>query len=108
MKLLISILLLSSSFAYANVSETGKVTRVLFEGTAFASVWLDGTDATTDCPGGARWSVPSSDALFDAKVSLLMTAIAQGRTIRLLHATSWGCSGPLGDANRIYSIDISL
>ena len=104
--ILVLILALMSNAVFANASETGKINRFMMESNSIISVWLDGTDDISDCAGGARWSLHSTDDLYQAKLSLLLTAYSTQAAITLFHAAGWTCGGPQSNANRIYSIDV--
>jgi len=92
------------SIAFADVDETGKITQIIVEGDSIVSVFLSGTDVVSECTGGARWTVDSSDSLFKEKVSILLTAASAGKTVHLHHLYGWGCGG--WDSNKIYYVDV--
>jgi hypothetical protein len=107
LKLILTITLVFLSNAVsANAVEAGKINRFMMESNSIISVWLDGTDDITDCAGGARWSLHTDDTLYNAKLSLLLTAYTTDKVVKLFHTPGWTCGGPLGNANRIYSIDV--
>ena len=79
--------------AWANSEETGHITRLLVEGssTIYVSVWIDGTDNTSECSGGARWTIQDDQNGFREKLSMLMLAYAKNEQVRLYYASSSGC-----------------
>ena len=102
MKILtVFILVLSTSFLYAAVDESGRITRIIVEGNQWVSVWLDGVDITSDCSGGGRWTVNHSDVLFKEKLSMLISAATAQKRVRL-HGLE--CGGWHG--NKIYFIEV--
>ena len=102
-------LLLFASTATSNevdrVFETGKIVRIVPGGDHFVSIWLDGTDETTFCSGGARWTInKSNDAQSEEKFSLILAAATTGQTVTFMHLVSAGCSN--WDSNRLYYVDV--
>lgn len=102
---LVCLFILLSSPARADVDETGQITKIIVEGSNIVSVWLSGTDATTECASGGRWTVSSSDLLFREKVSALLAAASSGKNVHLHQTTSWGCGA--WNSNKIYYVDVS-
>ena len=92
-----------SASVVADGTETGKVTNIIVEGTNIISITLDGTDHTTDCAGGGRWTISSSDALFKEKYSAILAAASSGKTITLFHLGGWGCGN--WDSNKVYYVN---
>lgn len=74
--------------------QTGKVTSVAMAGDRVL-FWMDGTRTGTrpSCDCCTRWEINVSDANGQAKMSLIMTAYAQGKTI-LLAGTGTCVAGP--------------
>ena len=90
----------------ADVDESGKITKIIVEGNSHVSVWLDGVDVTTECVGGGRWTLNSSnDLLFKEKVSTLLAAASAGKNVLLRHISSWGCGA--WNSNTIYLIQVT-
>lgn len=83
--LIFNILFFSNSALAGLASEEGKITSLSISGGGWVSIYLDGTDSTTVCSGGARWTMHSSDPLFDVKYSTVLAAAASGKTITLRH-----------------------
>lgn len=98
----ILMMLIIPSLAHAHVTETGKITQIITEGSNNVSVWLDGTDDTSLCSGGSRWTVDDTDPLFKEKYSLLLVAVATGRTIKLEHLDTMACGN--WSSNKIYFV----
>lgn len=107
---LVPVLVLCGLFmtvAFANGTETGKVTRIVVESDYVVSIWLDGTNYTAECSGGSRWTINrNQDALFDAKYAAILAAASSGKAIVLHHTTNWGC-GPWV-SNRVYYVSVSF
>ena len=102
-------LLLFTSTAMSNevdrIYEVGKIVRIVPGGDHFVSIWLDGTDDTTFCSGGARWTINKpSDEQSEEKYSLILAAATTGQTVRFMHLESTGCSNWV--SNRIYHVDV--
>ena len=94
-----------SQYVFASVDETGKIIRLIVEGNAIVSVWLNGTDVNTECSGGSRWTLQNSnDGLFKEKLAMLLAAAASGEAVHLHHLTAWGCGN--WNSNRIYYVDV--
>lgn len=104
LRILLYLLFLISNAASADVDETGKITRMIIEGNSMVSVWLDGPDVTNECDNGSRWTLSSSDLLFKEKLSLLLSASSQNKSVHLHHLTPWGCGN--WSSNKIYYIDV--
>lgn len=102
---LLALLVISIS-AKAHVVEAGKVTRILPEGSSVISIWLDGTDNSTLCSGGSRWTLSTSDPLYKDKYSLILMAAAQGKAVRFLHVEGSACGPFIGNA--IHYVDVSF
>ncbi len=64
------------------------------------SVWIDGTDQKTERSAGSRWTLSSSDSLFNVEYSVILAAASAGKSIRLRRLTSGGCGN--WDSNMIY------
>lgn len=104
-KILFIFLLLSlTNSVFADVDQTGKITRIIVETQNIVSVWLDGASNTTECTGGTRWTITSDDLLFKEKLSILIAAASSGKTVHLHHVTSYGCGN--WNSNRIYYADV--
>jgi len=101
----IVVVVLLTSNSYADVDETGTITRIIVEGSSIVSVWLSGIDITSECSGGTRWTIQNSDPMFKEKVSALLSAAAAGNTVHLFHLTSFGCGN--WDSNKIYYVDVT-
>lgn len=97
-------LILVSTNAFANVYETGKITRMVAEGESFVSVWLDGSDDISECTGGERWTLETSDPLHKEKYAALLSAAAAGKVIKLIHLSGSDCGQ--WASNKIYLISI--
>ena len=91
------------SYAFAHATESGKIERIIPEGGYVISIFLDGSDNASLCSGGSRWTLELTDKLYKEKYSLLLTAMAQGKSVTLLHHKDLGC-GPF-NSNKIYYID---
>ena len=84
---------------------TGKIARIVTEGTNFISVWLDGDGDNSVCAGGARWTIQvAGDELHEEKYSLLLAAATTGRTVKLMHLFNQGCGN--WNTHRIYYVDV--
>ena len=87
------------------IFETGKIVRIVPAGEQFISIWLDGTDETSFCSGGARWTInKQNDELSEEKYSLILAAATTGQTVTFMHLVSRGCSN--WDSNRLYYVDV--
>ena len=89
-------------FAQADVSETGRVTTIIVEGSNLISINLSGVDATSECSGGSRWTISRTDDLFKEKYAAILSAAATGQEVTLVHVSGFGC----GDfaSNRVYYV----
>ena len=99
------IFICTSSMVFADANETGKITRLITEGHTTVSVWLDGEDDNSDCPGGSRWTITSDDLLMKEKYSMLLSAATTGKIVHLHGLASWGCGN--WDSNKIHYVDIT-
>ena len=93
---------LTGGFAFADAEEVGTVSRLQVEGSTLVMVWLNGKDDLSECSAGTFWTIHVSDALIKEKLSMLLTAEATNRQIKLRHLSSWGCG--TWESNKIYSI----
>ena len=92
-----------STLAWSHAYETGRITRIIAEGSNVVSVFLDGSDNTSYCSKGWRWTLYTTDAMFESKYSLLLAMAAQNKPIKLMHHSTSSCGG--WESNRIYYID---
>ena len=91
-----------SAVSNAAVSETGVITKLTVETGGIVSVWVDGNDDLSECPGGSRWTIQSSDALFNEKLALLIASASQKKAVNLYHTTGCGT----WDSNNIYYVSV--
>ena len=104
--LLMSLFILVSTAAKADVDETGQITRLIITGNYRVTVWLSGADVTTECSAGNTWNMSkANDMLFDEKLSMMLAAASLGQTVHLHHISSDGCG--FADGNKINYVDIS-
>lgn len=96
---------LAAGAAHADATETGRVTTIIVEGSDLISINLSGADVTTECSGGARWTINRSDDLFKEKYAAILSAAATGQEITLVHLSGSGC----GDfsSNKIYYVQMN-
>ena len=104
------LLLLIPAFSFANSSETGKITKLITQGGTIGatviSVWLNGTDDTTDCSGGDRWVIQNNKTTgFKEKFTTLLLAYEQNKTITLSHDSNLGCGHQ--NSRLIYQITLT-
>ena len=93
-----------SGIAYADVQETGLIERIVASSGAIAtvSIYLDGPDATSECVGGYRWTLPKTDELFQEKYAALLAAANARQQVTLFHLSGSGCGN--WDSNQIYYV----
>ncbi len=101
-----SLLIFIASQANSTAQETGKITSLIVESDHVISVLLDGTNDTTDCTGGGRWTVSTSDALYKEKYAALLSAATTYKTITLFKNGGGGEGCSHWDSNKIYYIRI--
>jgi len=92
-----------SNIALADGSEKGKVKNIIVESDNIISVVLDGPDYTTECSGGGRWTISTSDKLYKEKYSAILAAASSGKTITLFHLGGLGCGN--WDSNKVYYVN---
>jgi len=90
--------------SFGDVSEAGNITGIIVEGSSFVSVFLDGVDVNTECSGGGRWTLDTSDPLFKEKYAALLAAAASGKKVNLYHLSGLGCGNWI--SNRIYYVHV--
>lgn len=100
--ILVALLYFLPELVYAHVTERGKITQVITEGSHVVSVILDGVDDTSLCAGGYRWTLTDADPRFKDKYALLLVALSTGKEIMLEHLDTSAC-GPW-NSNTIYFV----
>ena len=108
--MIVLLLLLIPPFSYANSTETGKITKLITQagtiGATVISVWLNGTDDTTECSGGDRWVIQHNKTRgFNEKFTTLLLAYEQNKTITLSYDSNLGCGH--GNSRLIYQITLT-
>lgn len=88
--------------ASAAVDESGQVANIIVEAN-YASVFLNGTDANSECSGGSRWTINTADVTFKEKLAMLIAAATAGKTV-YLHST--GVCGNWA-SNTIYYVSVA-
>ena len=81
-------------WSYADSTETGKITKVITSrgSTGEVFVWVNGVDDSTECPGGARWTIEeSADPAYKSHLATLFLAYTLNKTVTLYYGDWLGC-----------------